>query len=112
MPGTSGERLHPVSEQYALSNLPLEDHDAADSGFLRCLRDARGPVGVERLQIPPTALNGELLEGHLLRILAADRWGWQGLSRPVLWREVKLELRGGKRSRPPVGTGANSTTAE
>ena len=32
------------------------------------------------------------------RLLAWLRWGWQGLSSPVLWREVKLKLPTGKRS--------------
>jgi hypothetical protein len=39
------------------------------------------------------------------RLLGWLRWGWQGLSRPVLWREVKLERSRSKwgRQRPTSG---------
>jgi len=37
-----------------------------------------------------------------IRLLDWLRWGWQGLSRPVLWRDTKLALAGGKRR---VGAG-------
>ena len=46
------------------------------------------------------------------RLLDWLRWGWQGLSSPVLWREVKLDLRGGRRPGSSAGSGAKSTPAE
>lgn len=43
------------------------------------------------------------------RLLGWLRWGWQGLSSPVLWREVKLRLP--VRKRPPSGPASERKSA-
>jgi hypothetical protein len=67
------------------------------------------------ISVPLLVYRGLMLAWALwlaYRLLGWLRWGWQGLSRPLLWREVKLELRGGKGSRSPVGPGAKSPPVE
>ena len=46
------------------------------------------------------------------RLLGWLRWGWQGLSSPVLWREVKLRLPGGKRPTPGAASENKSASIE
>jgi hypothetical protein len=38
------------------------------------------------------------------RLLGWLRWGWQGMSEPVLWREVRLELPRRGKSRRTSGS--------
>lgn len=60
------------------------------------------------VSVPILVYRGLMLAWALwlaFRLLGWLRWGWQGLSSPVLWREVKLELPGRKR-RMPAGEAA------
>jgi hypothetical protein len=55
------------------------------------------------ISVPILVYRGLMLAWALwlaFRLLSWLRWGWQSLSSPVLWRELKLELRGSKRSKP------------
>lgn len=67
------------------------------------------------ISVPMLVYRGLMLAWALwlaYRLLGWLRWGWQGLSTPVLWREVKLELPSRMRSKPPAAAGSEAPLVE
>ncbi len=67
------------------------------------------------VSVPMLVYRGLMLAWALwlaYRLLGWLRWGWQGLSRPVLWREIKLKLPGRERSARRASGAGKSATAE
>ncbi len=67
------------------------------------------------VSVPILVYRGLMLAWALwlaFRLLGWLRWGWQGLSRPVLWRELKLKLPGRDRSARRASGAGKSATAE
>lgn len=91
--------------------------NGSTSTSLNWYQDRSGPELPQTwvISVPILVYRGLMLAWALwlaFRLLGWLRWGWQGLSSPVLWREVKLELRGGRRAKPASATGTRSIPSE
>jgi hypothetical protein len=102
-----------VALQQGLLGLP-EMQIAGNGSTSRRLdwyQDRSGPElpDVWVISVPILIYRGLMLAWALwlaFRLLGWLRWGWQGLSRPVLWREVERKIPGGKPPRPQRDTAA------
>jgi hypothetical protein len=67
------------------------------------------------VSVPILVYRGLMLAWALwlaFRLLGWLRWGWQGLARPVLWREVRLKLPARKRTAARAASGPESPPVE
>jgi hypothetical protein len=95
-----------VALQQGLLGLPEMQiaGNGSTSTILRWYQDRSGPLLPQAwvVSVPILIYRGLMLAWALwlaFRLLGWLRWGWQGMSEPVLWREVRLELpRRGKSS--------------
>ena len=91
--------------------------NGSTSTMLNWYQDRSGPELPEVwvVSVPILVYRGLMLAWALwlaYRLLGWLRWGWQGLSTPVLWREVKLELPHRRRAKSSGASGSQSKPVE
>jgi len=108
-----------VALQQGLLGLPEMQiaGNGSTSTSLKWYEDRTGPElpHVWVISVPLLVYRGLMLAWALwlaYRLLEWLRWGWQGLSTPVLWREIKLELGRSKHTRPVDAPAPESGVAE